>query len=60
MKNNKTLGGGGLPAEFYVRCWPVIKEHVCEVVKTCMRDKRVSDSMKEGIITLLYKKKGDH
>lgn len=59
MKKNKTHGGDGLPVDFYVEFWPVLKDDLCEVIRTCMREKRVSASMKKGIITLLYKKKGD-
>lgn len=59
MKKNKTPGGDGLPVEFYEVFWPVLKNQLCEVVRTCMEEKRLSSSMKKGIITLLYKKKGD-
>lgn len=56
MQKNKTPGKDGLPVEVYVKLWPVLKEHLVEVVKYCVNEGTVSPSMREGVITLIFKK----
>lgn len=55
MAKNKTLGKDGLPVEWYVRFWPILKTHLLEVLKLCIETGHTSSSMKEGVITLIFK-----
>lgn len=55
-QKNKTPGSDGLSAEFYVCFWKTIGADFCDVVKEIFDGKRISESMREGIITLIFKK----
>lgn len=56
MAKNKTPGSDGLPVEFYSSFWDIIEVEFCEVMNEVFVSKKVSDSMKEGLITLIFKK----
>lgn len=56
MKSGKTPGKDGLPAEFYVKCWPVVGVYVTEVINYCVSQRCTAPSMKDGLITLIHKK----
>lgn len=59
MQRNKTPGRDGLPVEFFEFGWTVLGKHFLEVLKYCRQNNCISQSMKEGLITLIFKKKGD-
>lgn len=56
MKNNKVPGGDGLPKEFYVTFWDMLSKDFLEVVHEIFISGSLGASMKEGIISLLFKK----
>lgn len=56
MAKGKTPGSNGLPVEFYLSFWDVIEQEFFGVMKEVFGSKKVSDSMKERVITLIFKK----
>uniref|UniRef100_W5LVP3 Reverse transcriptase domain-containing protein n=1 Tax=Lepisosteus oculatus TaxID=7918 RepID=W5LVP3_LEPOC len=58
MKLGKVPGRDGLPTEFYRRFWDVVGALLMQVTEEVFHGKIMSDSMREGILTLL-EKKGD-
>lgn len=55
MHKNKIPGRDGLPVELYVKFWPILKEHLVEIVRYCVSMGTVSSTTRVGVITL----KGD-
>ncbi|KAJ8335374.1 hypothetical protein SKAU_G00387160 [Synaphobranchus kaupii] len=56
LKANKAPGADGLPAEFYRAFWEMVGPDLLEVARKIFREGRLGDSMREGVITLLFKK----
>ena len=56
MRTNKSPGADGFPVEFYRRFWSSLGPDLVEVLNYCYEHGQLSDSQKQGIIRLLYKK----
>ena len=56
MQTNKSPGADGFPVEFYRRFWSSLGPDLVEVLNYCFEHGQLSDSQKQGIIRLLYKK----
>lgn len=56
MKDNKSPGVDGLSKEFYINFWDVIGTHLLEVIKEMLTIRKMCQSMREGIISLVHKK----
>ena len=56
MALGKAPGLDGLPAEFYLRFWPLIGTDFVEVMNTCYLSGCLSSSQRSGLITLLFKR----
>lgn len=52
---NKSPGPDGLPFEFYRTFWQDINKLVLEVFKDCIKKGELTESMKQGLITLIPK-----
>ncbi len=59
MKCNKSPGIDGLTVEFYRKFWDVIKPLFHKIISCIHQSNELSRSMKKGIISLFYKKRGD-
>ena len=59
MNKNKSPGIDGLTVEFFTQFWDILKTPFLKVVKSIQNEKQLSRSMRKGIISLFYKKKGD-
>ena len=59
MANNKSPGSDGLTVEFYRTFLPQLKDILYKIYSEIENREEMSHSMKMGIITLIYKKKGD-
>lgn len=59
MPSNKSPGPDGITAEFYKMFWPELKPILIEIYQTMSESKQMSRSMSRGVITLIYKNKGD-
>ena len=59
MKSNKTPGFDGLPSEFYIVFWPDISDLLISSYNFSMENGIMSQSQRNGIITLLPKKDKD-
>ena len=58
-KNNKTPGSDGLPAEFYKVFWQDIKQFLIASYNYTLEEKRLSQTQRQGVITLIPKKDKD-
>ena len=56
MQTNKSPGADGFPVEFYRRFWSSLGNDLVEVLNYSYEHGQLSDSQKQGIIRLLYKK----
>ena len=56
MKNDKTPGLDGLPKEFYVKFWSYIKLPLIENYAEAVKNNRLNNSARKGLITLIPKK----
>ena len=56
MKNKISPGSDGLTKEFYVIFWNKLKDILEEMLNNIYLTNSLSESQKEGIIKLLYKK----
>lgn len=54
----RTPGYDGLPAKLYVALWDLVGPDLPELYKMGMEG-RMPQSMREGMITILYKQKGE-
>ena len=59
MKLNKTPGLDGLPVEFYITFWTDISDMLLDSINFSMKNGIMSNSQRNGIITLLPKKDKD-
>lgn len=55
-KANRTPGIDGLTKEFYLAFWDMVGHHLLEVFNEIMEEDEMSESMKMGVVTMLYKK----
>ena len=56
LAKHKTPGADGIPLEFYIKFWPLLSPLLLVVINESFRDKELSDSMKESITRLIFKK----
>ena len=56
MQTNKSPGVDGFPVEFYRRFWSSLGQDLVAVLNYSYEQGELSDSQKQGIIRLLYKK----
>ena len=56
MKPGKSPGIDGLPMEFYLVFWPEIKDDFFELVNHVHKNNIMSKTMREAILTLIFKK----
>eukprot|EP00112_Aurelia_sp_Birch-Aquarium-sp1_P012597 Seg265.3 transcript_id=Seg265.3/GoldUCD/mRNA.D3Y31 product="Transposon TX1 putative 149 kDa protein" protein_id=Seg265.3/GoldUCD/D3Y31 len=56
MKQDKSPGSDGLPAEFYKFFWDTIGEDLVEVLNFCFSKGLLTESMRLAILSLIYKK----
>ena len=56
MQTNKSPGVDGFPVEFYRRFWSSLGQDLVELLNYSYEHGQLSDSQKQGIIRLLYKK----
>jgi len=59
MNKNKSPGSDGLTVEFYLKFWKTLGPLLEKVVSKIQKSKHMTKTMKKGIISLIYKKKGD-
>ena len=59
MARQKAPGLDGLPAEFYIKFWPVSGCDLVDVLNVCYCTGSMTLSQRKGIISLSFKK-GDH
>ena len=58
FQKGKTPRSDGLPAEFYLALWDLTGPDLLEVYESMLLEGSMSESMRKGIITLIYKQKG--
>eukprot|EP00061_Rhincodon_typus_P001624 g15306.t1 len=56
---NKTPGSNGLPVELYSALWDLVGQDLLEVYDSALRAGEMCKSVRKGIITLIYKRKGE-
>ena len=56
MQNNKAPGADGLPKEFYTTFWAELQEPLLEMYNESLQLGSLPPSLKEGTISLLFKK----
>ncbi len=59
MKKNKSPGGDGLTAEFYLNFWEHLGPVLHMVVTSMQSEDVMARSMRKSVISLFYKKRGD-
>ena len=52
---NKSPGIDGLPIEFYIKFFNIIKVEFCQVLRNCLLKNMLSESQRKAIIILLFK-----
>ena len=55
MGLNKSPGIDGIPLEFYIAYWDIIKVELCEIFNTVISSLRLEDRQNMGVISLIYK-----
>ena len=55
FNNNKSPGIDGLPIEFYINFFHIIRTEFCEMIRNSFRIKQLIDSQRKAIIILLFK-----
>ena len=55
MNLNKTPGIDGIPVEFYVQYWNIIKHEFTEMIKNIVKGTLLNDNQRKAIITLIPK-----
>ncbi|KAJ1167443.1 hypothetical protein NDU88_007834 [Pleurodeles waltl] len=58
-KRGKTPGSDGLPVELYVELWDLIGPDLLDLYEEVVGKGSMPQSLREGMITLLYKQKGE-
>ena len=57
MEENKSLGKDGIPMEFYLTFWPIIKNDFKELVNYILfKKKELPESIKTAIISMISNK----
>ena len=56
MESGKSPGSDGFPAEFYSRFWGLIGKDLVDSLNFSFREGSLSDSQRQGVLCLLYKK----
>ena len=56
MANGKTPGSDGLPKEFYLSFWDLLKEDFVEMANYCFSVELMPESMRQALISLLFTK----
>ena len=59
LNKDKSPGQDGITSEFYQQFWPKLTHILNEVYTEILQNGELSPTMKNGLITLIYKKKGD-
>ncbi|CAC5388193.1 unnamed protein product [Mytilus coruscus] len=59
FKNNKSPGVDGIGKSFYLKFWNLIGEDLVEVLNNVYLNGELTESMKTGLISLIYKNKGN-
>ena len=59
LNKDKSAGQDGITSEFYQQFWPKLTHILKEVYIEILENGELSPTMKNGLITLIYKKKGD-
>ncbi|MGL5599123.1 MAG: reverse transcriptase domain-containing protein, partial [Aeromonas sp.] len=60
MQNNKSPGADGLPKEFYTMFWDELKDSMLAMFKESLHLQILPPSLREGVISLIYKKGDTH
>ena len=55
LNSNKSPGIDGLPNEFYLKFWEIIKKEFCEIIINIIKGTLLKGSQKQAIITLIPK-----
>ncbi len=55
MGLNKSPGDDGIPLEFYIAYWDIIKVELCDIFNTIIDSLRLEKRKNTGIISLIYK-----
>ena len=55
MKHNKSPGLDGLPIEFYVKFWDIIKNEFCEIIVNMIKGTVLQEIQRKAIIVLIHK-----
>ena len=55
MVNNKSPGNDGLPKEFYLAFFPEIGDMLQQCLNTCYKERGLTASQKQAVITLIAK-----
>ena len=55
LPNNKTPGSDGLTVEFYKKFWKIIKEPLCDCIKTVYETGELTVDQRRGVINLIPK-----
>ena len=59
MKNGRTPGNDGLPAEFYKIFWNNISEILCQAIGQGLKDHKLHKTARQGILNLIPKQDKD-
>ena len=60
MKLNKSPGIDGITPEFYKEYWQLIKKPFMEMIQETYDEEEMPSTMKQSILTLIYKKGDKH
>ena len=55
MNRNKSPGLDGLPIEFYLKFWKVIKKELVEVIRNIAKGMELEEKQRKAVITLIHK-----
>ena len=55
MSLNKSPGIDGIPLEFYIAYWDIIKVEICDIYNTIISSLALEDRQNMGVISLIYK-----
>ena len=59
MKNNKAAGPDNIPAEIFKSGGPILHSQIHQLIVKIWNTEEIPNDFKDGIITTIYKKKGD-